>query len=267
MKALAQQEGVSVEVCGREVRYRFFESLLEEGEGTILTAHHGDDNAETMLMNLVRGTSLLGLCGIPRQRGRILRPLLRVSREEIEQYCAARGLAYVTDSSNLTDEYGRNRIRNRVMPLLREENPRLSEAMGRTAESLRLLQEYLDGEAEKLLSGAVRDGKLETRAAAAGPSGFTAGSAEALFGGPRLQGPGKAAFGKRAVCGSAGRAVFAAGRFYGGVRPESVFCLCPGPGANGVLDPRFCGENSAAKRENTDFGKETLPGSGKRKKN
>ncbi|MFQ7106275.1 MAG: tRNA lysidine(34) synthetase TilS [Neglectibacter timonensis] len=162
VKALAQQEGVSVEVCGREVRYRFFESLLEEGEGTILTAHHGDDNAETMLMNLVRGTSLLGLCGIPRQRGRILRPLLRVSREEIEQYCAARGLAYVTDSSNLTDEYGRNRIRNRVMPLLREENPRLSEAMGRTAESLRLLQEYLDGEAEKLLSGAVRDGKLET---------------------------------------------------------------------------------------------------------
>lgn len=162
VKALAQQEGVSVEVCGREVRYRFFESLLEEGEGTILTAHHGDDNAETMLMNLVRGTSLLGLCGIPRQRGRILRPLLRVSREEIEQYCAARGLAYVTDSSNLTDEYGRNRIRNRVMPLLREENPRLSEAMGRTAESLRLVQEYLDGEAEKLLSGAVRDGKLET---------------------------------------------------------------------------------------------------------
>ena len=95
VKALAQQEGVSVEVCGREVRYRFFESLLEEGEGTILTAHHGDDNAETMLMNLVRGTSLLGLCGIPRQRGRILRPLLRVSREEIEQYCAARGLSLI----------------------------------------------------------------------------------------------------------------------------------------------------------------------------
>lgn len=167
----------------------------------------------------------------------------------------------MTDSSNLTDEYGRNRIRNRVMPLLREENPRLSEAMGRTAESLRLLQEYLDGEAEKLLSGAVRDGKLETgRCGQAHP----ALRLEALK--LYLEDRGCRGLEKRhlesaqSVALRGGRCSLPGG-FTGGVRPESVFCLCPGPGANGVLDPRFCGENSAAKRENTDFGKETLPGS------
>ena len=116
--ALARRRGLGLEECGRQVRYGFFQSLAPGEEDRILTAHNANDNAETVLMHLCRGTSLPGLLGIPARRGKVLRPLLRVPRGEIEAYCQAHGLPYVTDSSNLSREYTRNRLRLEVVVLM-----------------------------------------------------------------------------------------------------------------------------------------------------
>lgn len=154
VKALAAQGGMGLEECGRAVRYRFFQSLLTGEDDRILTAHTADDNAETMLLNLCRGTGLVGLCGIPGKRGNILRPLLRVTRKEIEEYCALHNLSYVTDSSNLSGEFARNRIRLEVLPVLKELNPRLIYSMSQTAGLLEQDRRFLSAEGEKLLADA-----------------------------------------------------------------------------------------------------------------
>ena len=120
--AIAKESGKSEELCGREVRYAFFDALCEQYGAKIATAHNRDDHAETVLWNLVRGAGLSGLCGIPVRRGGIIRPLLGCSRAQIEAYCAENQLAYVTDSTNLTAAYTRNRIRLEVMPILRQLN-------------------------------------------------------------------------------------------------------------------------------------------------
>lgn len=113
----------SVEEAARKLRYVFFSSL----PGLVATAHTQDDNLETVLLNLTRGTGLTGLCGIPPKRERLLRPMLPCSRAEIEAYLKEHALSYVTDSSNLLPDIRRNRLRQRVIPLLKEENPSLGE--------------------------------------------------------------------------------------------------------------------------------------------
>ena len=122
-----------LEAAAREARYAFFATL----PGKIATAHTADDNAETVLMHLVRGTGLLGLGGISPVNGNIIRPMLTVTRQEVlaflEEYC----LPHVEDSSNQTDDFLRNRLRHRVMPLLIEENPRLAENLSQMAMELR----------------------------------------------------------------------------------------------------------------------------------
>ena len=149
--ALAKREGLGLEECGRQVRYRFFHSLAAGEEDRILTAHNANDNAETVLLHLCRGASLPGLLGIPYCRGKILRPFLKVSRREIEQYCREQGLSYVTDSTNLCREYARNRLRLEAVPALEEVNPGFLEAVSRMAETLSQDQAFLDGEARALL--------------------------------------------------------------------------------------------------------------------
>ena len=127
----AEAEGLSLEEAARILRYealfRFREELEQglgddtKGQGAILiaTAHHGDDQAETILMNLLRGTGLRGLSGMaPKREGGIIRPLLCVSREEILEWIGKRGLSYVTDSTNLCNDYTRNLLRNRILPEL-----------------------------------------------------------------------------------------------------------------------------------------------------
>ncbi len=151
VKALAEKKGMGLEECGREVRYSFFYSLAKGESDRILTAHHAEDNAETMLLNLCRGTGLDGLCGIPKSRGKVLRPLLRASRNEIEAYCAFYQLSYVTDSSNFSEEYTRNKLRLEVLPVLRELNPRMSQAFSQAAELLKIDREFLERESGKLL--------------------------------------------------------------------------------------------------------------------
>ncbi len=152
--ALAKKRGLGLEECGRQVRYAFFDSLAPGPDDRVLTAHNANDNAETMLLHLCRGASLPGLCGIPGRRGKVLRPLLAVSRADIERYCAAQGLAYVTDSSNLTLDYARNRVRHQAIPLLEGLNPQFIQACGRAMGQLSLDRDYLEGEAARVLERA-----------------------------------------------------------------------------------------------------------------
>ena len=144
----AARLGTGVEETARAMRYRFLQATAEKvGACRIATAHNADDNAETLLLHLVRGTGLQGLTGIPPRRGEIVRPLLNVTREEITAYLAQRGIDYVEDSSNADEGYTRNYLRRQVMPLLRACNPRLSEHMGQTIRYLRQDNDYLNAQA------------------------------------------------------------------------------------------------------------------------
>ena len=128
---------VSIEMAARELRYKWFEQLRQDiGAAGICVAHHRDDSVETVLLNLVRGTGLRGLTGIQPRNGHILRPLLCVSRAEIEAFLAEKGQKYVTDSTNLETDVQRNIIRLEVLPLLRKLNPAVAENIQRTAENL-----------------------------------------------------------------------------------------------------------------------------------
>jgi len=122
-----------LEAAARDARYAFFESL----PGRLATAHTADDNAETVLMHLVRGTGLRGLGGIAPVRGNIIRPMLEITRDQVLAFLEEYHVAYVTDSSNHTDEFLRNRLRHHVMPLLKQENPRLAENLSGMAQRLR----------------------------------------------------------------------------------------------------------------------------------
>lgn len=136
-----------LEAAAREARYAFFSSL----SGKIATAHTADDNAETVLMHLIRGTGLKGLGGISPVRGSVIRPMLTVTRQEVlaflEEYC----LPHIEDSSNQTDAFLRNRIRHNVMPLLVHENPSLAENLSQMALGLRLEEELLQSMTEGAL--------------------------------------------------------------------------------------------------------------------
>ena len=150
--AYAREHGMGTEEAARELRYAFLEEAADElGCGYILTAHNADDNAETMLMALVRGSGPRGLAGIPPRRGRILRPMLGATRAEIEAYLAENGLEHVEDSTNECTDYTRNRIRKLCMPVLREINPRFAEAAARAGALLREDDAYLSSLAADFL--------------------------------------------------------------------------------------------------------------------
>ena len=154
--SLAHNKGIGEEECGRIVRYEFFNSLAGDN-GKIATAHNLNDNAETLLFNLSRGASLKGAGGIPPVRDNIIRPLILTPRSEIEKYCSDNGLKFVTDSTNLENEYTRNKIRNRVLPILREINPLAETALASFCEYARddeaLLSQLADSEYKKAVNG------------------------------------------------------------------------------------------------------------------
>ena len=141
----AELHKVSIEMAARELRYKWFEQLRQDiGAAGICVAHHRDDSVETVLLNLVRGTGLRGLTGIQPRNGNILRPLLCVSRAEIEAFLAEKGQKYVTDSTNLEADVQRNIVRLEVLPLLRKLNPAVAENIQRTAENLVEAQQVLN---------------------------------------------------------------------------------------------------------------------------
>lgn len=128
-----------LEAAAREARYGFLETL----SGKIATAHTADDNAETVLMHMVRGTGLKGLGGISPVRGKLIRPMLLITRKQVLDFLGEYHLSYVEDSSNETDAFLRNRLRHHVMPLLKRENPKLGENLSAMALRLRLDEEAL----------------------------------------------------------------------------------------------------------------------------
>ena len=142
---LAEREKMSVEEAGRKIRYGFFEEVAQKTAATgIAVAHHADDVAETVLFHLCRGTGLDGLCGIRPVREKVIRPLLCLSRAEIEEYLEQIQAGYVTDETNAERTYVRNRIRHDVLPLLEQEVCHgASEHIARTGELVLLAQSFL----------------------------------------------------------------------------------------------------------------------------
>ncbi len=180
----ARAEKRSLEDAGREARYALFLREAEQaaGEGKtplILTAHTLSDDFETALFRLVRGSGMDGLCGIEKERplGRftVFRPMLGVTRDEVERYCAENRLPYVTDSSNLSDGYARNRLRLKVVPELKAMNPSVEEAYRRLKENLLADRAYLGAEAEKLLPRTAEAAASLDRVVMGEARGFSAG--------------------------------------------------------------------------------------------
>ena len=133
-RAEARRHGESIEMAARRLRYEWFGHLLDRRTADVVAvAHHADDNAETLLLNLVRGTGWRGLGGMGWRRGRVVRPMLGTTHEEAVGYLSRCGQPYVTDSSNLVPDVKRNRLRLEVMPRLRELNPSVVETLAATA--------------------------------------------------------------------------------------------------------------------------------------
>ena len=159
--ALRDERGGSMEEVAREVRYDFFARVMAEHRIPLLaTAHHADDQLETLLLRLTRGTGPDGLCGIPPLRamgeGRlVIRPLLGCEKAELEAYCREQGLEFVVDSTNEDISYARNRIRQRVIPELRAINPAVTEAAGRLSETVRADVSFLAEQTDAFVREAV----------------------------------------------------------------------------------------------------------------
>ena len=155
--AYAKERATSLENAAREVRYAYFSSLMKEHKIPLLaTAHNADDNLETMLLHLTRGSGLQGLAGTPPVRpvegGYVIRPLLSHTKRDILRYCEKHGLSYVTDATNTDLTYARNRIRHTVLPALRALNPRVEESARRTSRILREDMDFWEGEITRYLS-------------------------------------------------------------------------------------------------------------------
>ena len=147
----AQEQRLSIELAARELRYGWFDTLREEHQAeAIAVGHHADDQAETLLMHLVRGSGLNGLCGMHPKNGNIVRPLLCVSRKDIEHYAQQKDIPYVTDSTNIDTQYRRNYFRHEVIPLLEKLNPQIVATLSRTCQHLQGYQHYIQAETTRL---------------------------------------------------------------------------------------------------------------------
>ena len=157
LPGIREAEGGSLEELGRRERYRALEVYREElGFQKIAVGHHLEDSAETVLMNLARGSGIAGLAGIPPVNGRIIRPLIRLSRKEILSWLGAEGIPFRTDSTNRENEYTRNRVRNHVLPMLeREVNPAAAKHIAAAGGQIYQIRNYLQDQA-----GAAADGLL-----------------------------------------------------------------------------------------------------------
>ena len=141
----AQKNKLSTQIAARELRYNWFESLVNKHQFEyVLTAHHADDNLETFLINLTRGTGLDGLTGIPETNGNILRPLIPFSRNEIIDFAKENDIKWREDQSNASTKYIRNKIRHQVVPVLKEINPSVLETFAKTTNHLKESQQIIE---------------------------------------------------------------------------------------------------------------------------
>jgi tRNA(Ile)-lysidine synthase len=148
----ARQKGISIQMAARDLRYQWFEEVRENNNFSfICVAHHKDDNAETVLINIIRGTGLAGLQGIREKRSFVVRPMWIFSRNEIERFAIEHKLDFRDDSSNNDTKYIRNKIRHRVLPVLREINPSINESFSRLSKIIRntdtLLRYFIEKDA------------------------------------------------------------------------------------------------------------------------
>ncbi len=150
-KKIAENNKESIQITARNLRYHWFEELMQEHKFDYLfTAHHLDDQVETFLINFTRGTGINGLLGIPKENRKIYRPLLDFSREEIEIYAKSNHLNWREDSSNLSDKYLRNKLRHKVIPILKEINPSFLNSFQDTLKSLNASQDFLEEMMEQI---------------------------------------------------------------------------------------------------------------------
>ncbi len=148
-KEYAKDKKISIEMAARELRYEWFESIRKQyNADAIAVAHHKDDSVETVFLNLIRGTGIKGLTGISSKNGHVIRPLLCVSRTEIEDYTTSREIPYLVDSTNNQDIYIRNYLRLNIIPKLEYINPSVKESVLRTSQNV--------SEAEKVYSESIR---------------------------------------------------------------------------------------------------------------
>lgn len=149
VRQYAKEKKITEEEAGRIIRYEAFQTIfLREHATKIAIAHNMNDNAETMLFHLARGCGVRGLCGVVPVRDNIIRPLLCVTRVEIEDYLNGKGQSYCIDATNFTDDYSRNQIRNHILPLMGEINAKSVEHMSETAQLLREVKNYLEKNVE-----------------------------------------------------------------------------------------------------------------------
>ncbi|HEX2765863.1 MAG TPA: tRNA lysidine(34) synthetase TilS [Candidatus Limnocylindria bacterium] len=163
VRALAATEGRSIEDAGREARYRFLERIAPEG-ALVATAHTADDAAETVILNLLRGSGLAGARGLPARRDRIVRPLLHAHRAQLRILLDAAGIGYRDDPSNADPAFLRNRVRHEVLPLLEELRPGAVEAIARFSALAAEDDELLDAvAAAELARRRLDDGRIDWR--------------------------------------------------------------------------------------------------------
>jgi len=156
VRGLAAKEGISIEEAGRVARYAFLEQTRARfGARLIATAHHRDDEIETFFLRILRGSSLVGLRGIPPVRGNIIRPLIGATRGEILAFLAEERISYLTDSTNLGVETDRNFVRNRLFPVIGERFPHFGAPLGRTLQLVADEEDFLEREAAQLYAAAV----------------------------------------------------------------------------------------------------------------
>ena len=159
-------EGISIQMAARDLRYAWFEDVRQANQfHKTVTAHHQNDLLETVMLNLVRGSGIAGFHGIKAANGPIVRPLLFATREEIESYATENNLVWREDSSNASNKYARNLIRNEVIPLLKQLNPSLEQTIKSTTEKILLTESFLQNELEtktkSLLKWENETGKIE----------------------------------------------------------------------------------------------------------
>ncbi len=150
---IAKENKISTEEAGRKVRYNFFYEILKKKKfNKIATAHNKNDNAETVLMNIIRGSGTSGLKGIEAKRNNLVRPLIDCERKEIEEYCKINNLNPRIDKTNFENNYTRNKIRNLLIPYIKENfNPNIIEGINRLSELSKIEDEYLKNQTKKLM--------------------------------------------------------------------------------------------------------------------
>ena len=161
IKSEASECGISIEECGRKVRYNYFNNIAEKYHAKIATAHTLSDSIETTMFNMIRGTGIKGLSGIAPVRGKIIRPLIFVTRSQIEDYCVKNKIKYIIDSSNLCYDYTRNKIRLDIVPKMREINTAFEKSFLRLKEQAEDDCRYLNNIAKAELDKSMINGMYD----------------------------------------------------------------------------------------------------------